>query len=81
MELAEGEWYPANLLVELSQCASNVIASVNNGSHPRERFRLRVGTGIELLQRFLPHENPDSCNWAGFTTKNPAFEPLNFGSN
>jgi hypothetical protein len=81
MALAEGEWYPANLLVELSQCASNDIASVSNGSNALERFRVRVGTGIELLQRFLPYENPDSCNWAGFTTKNPTFQPRNFGSN
>ena len=57
------------------------VGSVSNGSNPLERFRVRVGTGTEPLQRFLPQENPDRCNWAGFTTKNPAFQPHNFGSN
>jgi len=56
-------------------------ASVSNGSNPLERFRVRVGTGTEPWQRFLPHENPDRCHWASFTTKNPAFQPHNFGSN
>jgi len=55
--------------------------SASNGSNPLERFQVRVGTGPELLQRALPHENPDLCNWAGFTTKNPAFQHHNFGSN
>jgi hypothetical protein len=55
--------------------------SVSNGSNPLERFLVRVGTGTEPWQRFLTHENPDCCHWAGFTTKNPAFEPHNFGSN
>jgi len=57
------------------------LSSVSNGCNPLERFRVRVGTGRELLQWFLPHENPYRCNWAGFTTKNPAFQPHNFGSN
>jgi len=57
------------------------VGSVSNGSNPLERFRVRVGTGTEPLRRFLPHENPDHCNWAGFTTKNPAFQPHDFGSN
>jgi len=26
-------------------------------------------------------KTPDSWNWAGFTTKIPAFKPYNFGSN
>jgi len=57
------------------------MASVSNGSNPLERFRVRVGTETEPLQRALPHENPDRCKWAGFTTKNPASEHHNFGSN
>jgi hypothetical protein len=56
-------------------------ASVSNGSNPLERFRVRVGTGTEPWQRFLPHENPDRCHWAGFTAKNPAFPPDDFASN
>jgi hypothetical protein len=57
------------------------VPSVSNGSNPLARFRVRVGTGTEPLQRFLPHENPDLSNWAGFTTKNLAFYVHNFGSN
>jgi hypothetical protein len=67
-------------IIALNICIILII-SVSNGSNPLERFRVRVGTGTEPLQRFLPHENPDHCNWAGFTTKNPAFQPHNFGSN
>jgi len=48
-------------------------SSVRNGSNPLEQFRVRVGTGTEPLQRFSPYENPDLSNWAGFTTKKPAF--------
>jgi len=55
--------------------------SVSNGSNPLERFRVRVGTGPELLQWVLPHENPDRCNWAGFTSKNPEFQRHIFSSN
>jgi hypothetical protein len=55
--------------------------SVSNGFNVLERFRVTVGTGTELLQRVLPHENPDRCNWAGFTAKHPALQPYNFGSN
>jgi len=58
-----------------------LASSVSNGSNPLERFRVNIGTGMEPLQRILPHENPDHCNWAGFTTNNPAFQPHNFGSN
>jgi len=56
-------------------------ASVRNGSNPLEQFRVRVGTGTELLQRVLPHKNSDCCIWLGFTTNNPAYEPHNFSSN
>jgi len=52
-----------------------VSCSVSNGSNPLEPFRVRVGTGTEPLQWVLPHNNLDRCNWAGFTTKNPAFQP------
>ena len=57
------------------------IISVSNGSNPLVRFPVRVGTGTEPLQWVLLHENPDCCNWAGFTTKNLAFQLNNLGSN
>jgi len=53
----------------------------SNGSIPLERCGVRVGTGTELLQRVLPHDNPHRCNWAGFTTNNPVFQHHNFVSN
>jgi len=49
------------------------VRSVSNGSNQLERFWVVNGTETEPLQRALPHENPDHCNWAGFTTWNPAF--------
>jgi len=55
--------------------------SVSNGSHTLEQFSVRVGTGTEPLKQVLPHESPDLCNWVGFTTNNPAFQPHNFLSN
>jgi len=73
--------YRLEYLMYLIDCATWSLASVSNGSNPLERFRVRVGTGTELFQRFLPHENPDCFNWAGFTTKNTAFQPNNFGFN
>jgi hypothetical protein len=42
-------------------------------------FGVKVATGTELVQQFLPHENPDRCNWAGFSIKNLALQPHNFG--
>jgi hypothetical protein len=54
-------------------------ASVSNGSKSPGRVRFRPGT--EPLQRVLPHENPDHCHWAGFTTKNPALQVHNCQSN
>jgi hypothetical protein len=41
--------------------------SVSNGSNPLEWFQVRVRTRTEPLHWVLPHENPDRCNWAGFT--------------
>jgi len=58
-----------------------VLASVSNGSKSPGRFRVRFRPGTEPLQRVLPHENPDRCHWAGFTTKNPALQVHNFRSN
>jgi len=58
-----------------------VSLSVSNGSNPLERFRVGVGTGTDPLQRAVPQENPDRFNWAGFTTKNRAFQHHNFDSN
>ena len=63
---------------KLSLCEAT---TVGKGSNPLVWFRVRVGTGTKPLQRFLPQENPDRCNWASFTTKNPAFQPHNFVSN
>jgi len=56
-----------------TQCVRCLVVSVSNGSNPLERFRVRVGTGTEPWQRFLPHENPDRCHWASFTTKTRHF--------
>jgi len=55
--------------------------SVSNGSKFPGRFRLRFRPRIQPLQWVLPYKNPDHCNWAGCTTKNPAFEHHKFGSN
>jgi hypothetical protein len=55
--------------------------SVSNCSKPLELFRVRVLTGTESWQRGLPHNNPDCCYWAGFTTKNAACLLHNYGSN
>jgi len=43
--------------------------SIGNGSNQLQQFRVRVGTGTRQLQRILLYENPDHCNWAGFSTK------------
>jgi len=56
-------------------------ASVNYSSNLQERFRVRVETGPEGLQRVSPYENSDHCNWAGFTIKNLEFQHHNFSSN
>jgi len=45
------------------------MLSVSNGSNPLERFRVRVGTGTEPLQRLYHMKNPDRCIWAGFHLK------------
>ena len=55
--------------------------SVSNGSNQLVWFLVRVGTGTEPLQQVLPHNNQKCCNWAGFTTQNPAFQPYNVASN
>jgi len=55
--------------------------SVSNGSKSPGRFRVRFRPGTEPFQWVLPHENPDRCHWAGFTTKNPALQVHNFRSN
>jgi len=55
--------------------------TVSHSSNPVEGFRDMVETGTELLQQFLRHKNLDRSNWAGFTTKNPAFQVRNFGPN
>jgi len=55
--------------------------SVSNGSKSPGQFRVRFRSGTEPLQRVLPHENPDRCHWAGFTTKKPALQVHNFRSN
>jgi len=56
------------------------ITSVSNGSNTLEGFLVRVGTGTEPLQLVLHHKNPNRCNWARFTTKNPEFQPRNCAS-
>jgi len=57
------------------------VSGVSNGSNPLVQFGVRVGTETEPWQWVLPHKNPECCNWAGFTTTNPAFQPHNCRSN
>jgi len=57
------------------------IGSISNDSNQLEQFRIRVGTGTAPWHRFLPHDNLDHCYWVGFTTKNPAYQLYNYGSN
>jgi len=56
-------------------------SSVSNGSNPLKRFPVRVGSRTEPLQQALPQKNLDHSNWAGFTTKNLAFQHHNIDSN
>jgi hypothetical protein len=58
-----------------------VFTTISNRSIPLERICIKVGTGTDLLQRFLPHENPDHCHCAGYTTKNPELPIRNCSSN
>ena len=52
----------------------------SNGSKSPVRFWAQFQPSTGPLQCVSPHENPDRCNWAAFTTENPAFQPHNFGS-
>jgi len=54
------------------------VTSVSNGSKPLERFRVRVGTGIEPLQRVLPHEKPGPLLLGRFPPENPAMASPGF---
>jgi len=58
-----------------------VTSSVSNGYKFPVRFRVRFQPGTSPLQWVLPHKNTDCSDWAGFTTKNRAFQPDNFRSN
>jgi len=84
----DGPYGECNALKPIMQLHNNlwdawfyIMDSVSNGSKWLVQFRVRVGTGTEPLQRVLPLKNPDHCNWAGFTTTNPAFQTHNFDSN
>ena len=57
------------------------VGSVSNGSIFPRWFRIQFRPGTEPLQRILPHQNPDHCNWAGFATTNPVYQHHKFGSN
>jgi len=50
-----------------------VTPSVSNGSNPLEQFRVRVGTGTELWQRFYHMKIPDHWLLGRFPPQNPAF--------
>jgi len=52
---------------------STYDSTVRHGSNPLERLGVGVAAGTEPLQQVLPRDNPDCCNWAGFTTKYAAF--------
>ena len=52
-----------------------VLATVQNAL---VGYRSDSDPETELLQRVLPPENPQHCNWFGFTTKNPSFNITSF---
>jgi len=56
-------------------------SSITKGPKFPIQFRVQFQPGTRLLKWVLPHENPNNCDWASFTTKNPAFQPHNFRSN
>jgi len=57
------------------------FGSISNGSKVPGWFLVQIRPGTEPLEWVLQHENPDRCNSASFTTKNPAFQHYKFGSN
>jgi len=77
--LAGRDW--ESLEIQLEAVIMRAWSSVSNGSNLLGQFRVRVGTRTEPLQRVWPHKYPDRCNWAGFTTKNPSFQPHHVSSN
>ena len=55
--------------------------SVSNGSKSAGRFRVRVGTELEPLQRVLPHEKTEPHRTRGFLAGSTISPTQNFGSN
>jgi len=66
---------------DLNNGLNCVTTSVSNGSQFLGRFRVRFHPKPERGKGSYPTNNPDCCHWAGFTTKNRAFQVHNFGSN
>jgi hypothetical protein len=52
--------------------------TVSNGSNLLEQFWVRVGTGIELLQRLYYMKTPDSLHLGRVPPHNQAFECYDF---
>jgi hypothetical protein len=77
-----GGWCVGHRLSRLCRPLSvSMGCSVSNHSNPVAQVRVRIGTGTERFQPFLPHEHPDYCHLASFTTKNPWIQPDNIGCN
>jgi hypothetical protein len=57
------------------------IGSVSNGSKFPGRFRVRFHPKPDRGNGSYHTKNPDHWTWAGFTTKNPAFQVHIFASN
>jgi len=70
-------WNPGNCTPHFFSLQS----SVTNRSKCMVQFMVRFQLGTGELKQGSPHENPDRCDWAGFTTKIPAFQLHNFFSN
>jgi len=66
-------------IVKYCSC-EDLCTTVSNSSNPLEQLQVRVGTRTDSLQ-CIPHKNLDYCNWVSFTTKYPAFQVHNVGSN
>jgi len=65
----------------ISASLTHLLTSVSNGSKFPGRFRVRFHPKPDRGNGSYHTKNPDRCHWAGFTTKNPAFQFHNFGSN
>ena len=64
----------------LPLCLCTPAVSVSNGSKLTGRFRVRFNPKPDLYNGPYHTKNPDCWKWAGFNTKNRAYQVHNFGS-